>query len=178
MEKFPNIDKVSGHVSLPKVEEQLENNRREALEDFKDSEIIPTEEELRIIDSVSCGLRVMFEHVYKIPYKHILKEKIHIVKEGTLIDKYGRGMHQSPSGDIYLEPLISSGSKIVFAKVLAHELVHYLSFHSVKTTEKDGKVKVGPHIGGLGILKYEEAGVREYFSVVDEAATSYISNKF
>jgi hypothetical protein len=35
-----------------------------------------------------------------------------------------------------------------------------------------------PHIHGLGILKYDETGVMDYFNVVDEAATSYISNKF
>ncbi|MFA7252457.1 MAG: hypothetical protein WC027_01225 [Candidatus Paceibacterota bacterium] len=178
MDKFPNINNVSGSVPLPKVEERLEISRNAAREDFKDSEIPPTAEETQVIDEVSHGLKIMLEYIYKIPCKEILKEKIHIVREGTLSDKYGRGLYQSPSGDIYLEPMISCQSKIVFAKVLAHELVHYLSFSSVKAKEQGGRVRTAPHIDGLGILKFEETGVKEYFGILDEAATSYISNKF
>jgi hypothetical protein len=178
MDKFPNINKVEGSVPLSKVEEKLDDNRKEARADFENVEIAPTEDELQVIDTVSVGLRIMLEQVYKIHCKEILKDRIHIVKEGTLNKKYGRGMNQTPFGDIYLEPLSSHGSKIIFARTLTHELIHYLSFTSIKTSEKNAEVKSEPHIHGLSILKYEEAGVRDYFKVVDEAITSYLSTKF
>ncbi len=76
-----------------------------------------------------------------------------------------------------MEPLSVHGSKIVFAKVLAHELIHYLSFISVRASENDDQtIKARTHINGLDILKYEDEGVRVYFNVVDEALTMYISN--
>lgn len=177
MKEFPDINKVEGSVPLPEVEEKLKDIRQKNLEDFKDIEIIPTKEELQIIDAIVFGLQVMFKYVYDIDCKQILKEKIHIVKEGTL-GEYRSGMHRLPSGDIYLEPLISCGSKIVFAHTLAHELVHYLSFFSIKTSKKEGKVKITPHVSGLGILKFDEVGSIEYFDILDEALTMYISNEF
>jgi hypothetical protein len=178
MDKFPNINRVDGDVPLDKVEDRILENQKLARKDFYGAEITPTAVESQIIDDVSIGLEVMFKNVYHVDFKPILKERIHIVKEGTLRDKHGRGMHQSPSGDIYLEPLAVHGSKIVFAKVLAHELVHYLSFNTVQATEKSGEIRVRPHVGGLGILKYEEHGVRDYFDILDEAATSYLSSEF
>jgi hypothetical protein len=176
MEKFPNINKVDGSVPLVDVENQLENDRKNAHESYEDSEIKATEEELQVIDAVSLGLKVMFEYVYKIDCKEILKDRIHIVKEGTLSHKYGRGMYSLPSGDIYLEPL--TNSKIVFAKTLAHELVHYLSFNSVKVHKKDEKVYVIPHTDGLSIIRYDDDGIKAFFNIIDEALTSYISNEF
>ncbi len=75
MEKYPNINKVEGSVPLSKVEEKLDQGRKEARGEFELTEIAPTDDELRIIDTVSSGLRVMFERVYKIDCKEILKNK-------------------------------------------------------------------------------------------------------
>jgi|GEM_PF-4913746 len=177
LDKFPNINKVEGSVPLNKTEERLNENRKLGLEDYADCEILPTTEENQVIDMVVLGLKVMFEYVYKIECKDIQKEKIHIVKGNTL-GEYGRGIHRAPVGDIYVESAESCGSKIVFAKVLSHELIHYLSYNSVKSSTKDGEVDVSPHIGGLSILKYDKTGIRDYFHEVDEALTMYISSKF
>lgn len=177
-ESFPHINDLKGNLNPKDAEDRLKSYEATNLEKIREIEQDPLPEEEEIIQLIIYGLRIMLKNVYHIEPKPVSRERIHVVHPGSLRENYGGGVINSLTGQICVESIEGVfGSKVAFAKALAHELVHYLSYISLRP-DPDQNDKAELHRHGLSVVRFTDNEVQDLFHKIDEAMTMYIAHDF
>lgn len=109
---------------IEKAKEELKNDFEKEYSEIQPYELESTPEQEKIIELVQEAVMELAKK-YGAPINKLPRNKIHIARKGSIEEitkgKIRKGMHDTYSQDVVVE---WSGSRLIFARGIAHELLH------------------------------------------------------